>query len=29
MTMEAFRQSIYDADSPEAIYELIRAQEQG
>lgn len=29
MTLETFRQSIYDAESADEVYELIRAQEQG
>ena len=29
MTSEAFRQSVYDADGPDAIYELIVEQENG
>jgi len=29
MTMEAFRQSVYDAGSSDEIYDLIRAQESG
>lgn len=29
MTLESFRQSIYDAESADEVYELLRAQEQG
>lgn len=29
MTSEAFRQEVYDADGPEAVYALIEAQEAG
>ena len=29
MTSEAFRNDVYEADGPEAIYELIEAQENG
>ena len=29
MTVESFRTRVYDAETPEAIYDLLREQEQG